>query len=76
MTAGTQSSATAGASGAMAYRLAGPGLRLVRLHMVSRRAPAALGLLAGFGVLLATALRDHWTIVEASPDKSLVTADD
>jgi hypothetical protein len=46
----------------VAYRPAGAGLRLVRLHVVSRRVPTALGLLAAFSVLLGTALHDHWGI--------------
>ncbi len=60
----------------MAYRPAGAGLRLVRLHMVSRRVPAALGLLAAFGVLLGTALHDHWTIAGGLAGTDAGTADD
>ena len=37
-------------------------LRLAWLHLVSRRAPAAMGLLAGFGALLWAALHWHWTM--------------
>jgi hypothetical protein len=37
-------------------------LRLAWLHAVSRRVPAALGLLAALGVLLWIALRYHWNI--------------
>lgn len=62
MTAGTRGSPPATAPGAAAYRPAGAGLRLVRLYMVSRRVPAALGLLAAFGGLLGTALHHHWII--------------
>src|SRR5204862_141917 len=45
--------------------LAGPGqawLRMAWLYLVSRRAPAAAGLLAGFGALLWAALRWHWNV--------------
>jgi hypothetical protein len=42
---------------------AGPAwLRLAWLHLVSRRAPGALGLLAGFGALLWVALHWHWAV--------------
>ena len=37
-------------------------LRLVWLYLVSRRAPAAAGLLAGFGALLWVALHWHWNV--------------
>jgi len=37
-------------------------LRLAWLHAVSRRVPAALGLLAALGVLLWVALHYHWNI--------------
>jgi hypothetical protein len=37
-------------------------LRLACLYLVSRRAPAALALLAAFGALLWVALHWHWTI--------------
>jgi hypothetical protein len=36
------------------------GLRLVRLHVASRRVPAALGVLAACGVVLRVALKLHW----------------
>ncbi|HEV3295507.1 MAG TPA: hypothetical protein VG123_41560 [Streptosporangiaceae bacterium] len=38
------------------------GLRLAGLHLVSRRVPAALGVLAGLGAVLWAALRWHWNI--------------
>ena len=41
---------------------AGAGLRLARLYAVSRRAPAALGLLAALGAVLWAALHWHWSI--------------
>jgi hypothetical protein len=37
-------------------------LRLAWLYLVSRRAPAATGLLAGFGALLWAALHWHWNV--------------
>jgi len=37
-------------------------LRLAWLYLVSRRAPAALALLAGFGALLWAALHWHWNV--------------
>ena len=53
------------APGAAPAPAAGPGqaaLHLVRLYLVSRRAPGALALLAGFGVLLWAALFWHWNV--------------
>jgi hypothetical protein len=53
------------APGAMPARVAGPGrgwLRLAWLYLVSRRVPAAAGLLAGFGALLWAALHWHWSV--------------
>ena len=49
----------------MPARVAGPGrgwLRLAWLYLVSRRVPAAAGLLAGFGALLWVALHWHWSV--------------
>jgi hypothetical protein len=62
VTAGTRSTLTRPASGVVAYRPVGAGLRLARLHAVSRRVPFALALLAAFGVLLGIALRYHWSM--------------
>jgi hypothetical protein len=45
-----------------AARPAIAGLRLAWLHAVSRRAPAAAGLLAALGAVLWTALHWHWSI--------------
>ena len=53
------------APGAMPARVAGPGrgwLRLAWLYLVSRRVPAAAGLLAGFGALLWAALHWRWSV--------------
>jgi len=72
VTAATRHSPPGAAPGAVAYRPTGAGLRLVRLHMVSRRAPAALGLLAAFGALLATALHFHWTVAGGLAGQLLV----
>jgi hypothetical protein len=72
MTAATRHSPRGAAPGAVAYRAAGAGLRLVRLYMVSRRVPAALGLLAAFGALLATALHFHWTVAGGLAGQLLV----
>jgi len=46
----------------VAARPAAAGVRLVWLHLVSRRAPAASGLVAGLGALLWAALRWRWNI--------------
>ena len=62
MTAGTGSTLAGTASDVAGYRRAGAGLRLARLHAVSRRVPFALGLLAAFGALLGVALRYHWSM--------------
>jgi hypothetical protein len=59
VTAGTRS---ASAASAAAYRPAGAALRLAWLHVISRRVPLALGLLAAFGVLFGVALRYRWSM--------------
>ena len=51
--------------GAAPAPVAGPGQgwpRLAWLYLVSRHAPAAAGLLAGFGALLWAALHWHWSV--------------
>ncbi len=53
------------APGATPAPAASPGrgwLRLAWLYLVSRRVPAAAGLLAGFGALLWAALHWHWSV--------------
>lgn len=60
-TAGVHQSAP-GAAPAPAASPGQAGLRLVWLYLVSRRAPGALALLAGFGVLLWAALFWHWNV--------------
>jgi hypothetical protein len=54
------------------YPPASPGLRLAWLHLTSRRAFAALGLLAAFGVLLGIALHDHWSIAGGRAAQMLI----
>jgi len=73
MTAETRSSPRAAAPVSVASRPAGTGLRLVRLHMTSRRAPAALGLLAALGALLGTALHYHWAIAGGLAARMLIS---
>jgi hypothetical protein len=62
--------------GAAQARPAGrPGLaslRLAWLYLVSRRAPAALGLLAGLGCLLWAALYRHWDIAGGGAAQQLI----
>jgi hypothetical protein len=72
VTAATRSASTGAVPGAAAYRRAGTGLRLVRLYLVSRRVPVALGLLAAFGALLGTALHYHWTVAGGLAGQMLV----
>ncbi len=48
------------------------GLRLTRLYLVSRRVPAALGLLAGLGALLWAALDGHWDIAGGPAARELI----
>jgi len=55
-----------------AYRPPQAGVRLLRLYVVSRRVPAAFGLLAGFGVLLSIALHDHWSIAGGLAEQMLI----
>jgi hypothetical protein len=57
----------------VAYRPAGAGLRLAWLHAVSRRVPAALGLYAAFGALLATALHYRWSIAGGRAAQLLIS---
>jgi hypothetical protein len=55
-----------------ADRPAGAALRLAWLHLVSRRVPAALGLLAGFGALLWAALFWRWNIAGGPAAQQLI----
>lgn len=72
MTAATRGASAGRAPAVTAYRPVGAGLRLVRLHAVSRRVPFALGLLAAFGVLLGAALRYHWSMAGGPAEQVLV----
>ena len=60
--AGIHSTPREAAPAEAAYPPAVAALRLAWLHAVSRRVPAALGLLAALGVLLWVALHYHWNI--------------
>jgi hypothetical protein len=60
--AGIHSTPRNTAPAAAAYPPAAAALRLAWLHAVSRRVPAALGLLTALGVLLWIALHYHWNI--------------
>ena len=60
--AGIHSTPRGTAPAEAAYPPAVAALRLAWLHAVSRRVPAALGLLAALGVLLWVALHYHWNI--------------
>ena len=60
--AGIHSTPRRTAPAAGAYPPAVAALRLAWLYAVSRRVPAALGLLAALGVLLWIALHYHWNI--------------
>jgi hypothetical protein len=73
MTAGVRSPSPEAVSTAAAYRSSRAGSRLVRLYAVSRRVPAALGLLCGFGVVLGIALHDHWSIAGGPAAQMLTT---
>jgi hypothetical protein len=55
-----------------AARSGAAGVRLVWLHLVSRRAPVALALLAGFGCLLWAALHWHWNIAGGAAAQQLI----
>ena len=56
----------------MAARPGAAGVRLVWLHLVSRRAPVALGLLAGFGCLMWATLHGHWNIAGGAAAQQLI----
>ncbi len=73
MTGGTRTSPPEVAPGAVGYRSARAGLRLVRLHAISRRVPAALALLAASGALLGAALHYHWSIAGGRAAQLLIS---
>jgi hypothetical protein len=62
MTAAGVHSSPPGAATTLAPRLAPGWLRLAWLYLISRRVPAAAGLLAALGALLWAALHWHWNI--------------
>ena len=68
--AGLRESPRARAAG-HGYRPTQAGLRLVRLHLASRRIPAALLALAGCGVLLRVSIALHWTLGSSSGAQQL-----
>jgi hypothetical protein len=72
MTAAGVQSSPSGTPTAPAVRSAIALLRLAWLHAVSRRAPAALGLLAAFGALLWVALHWHWNIAGGPAAQELI----
>jgi hypothetical protein len=70
--AGVQSSPPGAAPAQAAARPAVAGVRLAWLYLVSRRAPAALGLLAGSGALLWATLHWHWNIAGGRAAQELI----
>jgi hypothetical protein len=70
--AGVQSSPPGAVSAPLAARSAVGALRLVRLYLLSRRVPAALGLLAALGVLLWAALRLRWNVAGGPAAQALI----
>jgi hypothetical protein len=73
MTAAGTHSPTVGIAAALtARRKAAAIARLARLYLVSRRVPAALGLLAALGALLAAALHGRWYIAGGPAAQHLI----
>ena len=70
--AGVQSSPPGAVSAPLAARSAVGALRLVWLYLLSRRVPAALGLLAALGVLLWAALRWRWNVAGGPAAQALI----
>jgi hypothetical protein len=70
--AGVQSSPPGTVSVPLAARSAVGALRLVWLYLLSRRVPAALGLLAALGVLLWAALRWRWNVAGGPAAQALI----
>jgi hypothetical protein len=70
--AGVQSSPPGAAAAPLPARPAVASLRLAWLYLASRRAPAALGLLAGLGALLWAALHWHWNIIGGPAAQQLI----
>ncbi len=70
--AGIRSSQPGAARAPRAARPAVASLRLAWLYLLSRRAPAALGLLAGLGALLWAALHWRWNVVGGPAAQDLI----
>ncbi len=70
--AGIQNSPPAAAPGPLAARPAAGSLRLAWLYLLSRRAPAALALLAALGALLWAALRWRWNVAGGPAAQQLI----
>ncbi|HUA31459.1 MAG TPA: hypothetical protein VMC03_21435 [Streptosporangiaceae bacterium] len=70
--AGVQSSPPGAVPAPTAGRPAVAPLRLAWLYLVSRRVPAALGMLAGFGALLWVALHWRWNVAGGAAAHALI----
>lgn len=70
--AGVHSSPPGAAPALVEARPAIASLRLAWLYLVSRRAPAAFGLLAALGCLLWAALHGHWNIAGGPAAQELI----
>jgi hypothetical protein len=70
--AGIRSSPRGATPAPVQARPAIAGVRLARLYLVSRRAPAALALLAALGCLLWAALHGHWNIAGGPAAQELI----
>jgi hypothetical protein len=72
MTAGIQNLPPGALPAPLAARPAVAPLRLAWLYLLSRRAPAALGLLAGLGALLWAALHWQWNVAGGAAAQQLI----
>jgi hypothetical protein len=72
VTAGVHRPPPGAAEARLASRPAPASLRLAWLYLVSRRAPAALGLLAALGVLLWAALHWNWSVAGGPAAQQMV----
>ena len=70
--AGIQNSPPGAVPAPSAARPAVASPRLAWLYLLSRRAPAALGLLAGLGALLWAALRWRWNVAGGAAAQDLI----
>jgi hypothetical protein len=71
--AGLQEPLPGAAPAPRAERRAAAALRLPWLYLVSRRVPAALGLLAGLAALLCSALHWHWAIAGGAAAQQFIS---